>query len=160
MHLVTFIEFDDSGHAKVLRTYGDAGVIPLAAQPVASANPTGTAAGRRRGKGRRPRSTDSKVGFLIRCTCGPGSQLSGLNPSVCYKVQAGWEVSPLLNNARWRAVLSGLSVPRIPVTASKHLRARGWNEYPPAAARRGCYTDTPGEPMGSAFRVTRRSHRH
>jgi hypothetical protein len=34
IHLVTFMEFDDDGHAKVLRTYGDAGVIPLAAQPV------------------------------------------------------------------------------------------------------------------------------
>ncbi len=34
MHLVTFMEFDDGGHAKVLRTYGDAPVIPLAAQPV------------------------------------------------------------------------------------------------------------------------------
>ena len=34
MHLVTFMELDDDGHAKVVRTYGDAGVIPLAAQPV------------------------------------------------------------------------------------------------------------------------------
>ena len=34
MHLVTVIEFDDGGQAKALRTYGDAGEVPLAAHPV------------------------------------------------------------------------------------------------------------------------------
>ena len=34
MHLVTYMEFDDGGLARVLRTYGDAGEVPLAAEPV------------------------------------------------------------------------------------------------------------------------------
>jgi hypothetical protein len=34
MHLVTYMELDDDGHAKVLRTYGLPGEVPLAAQPV------------------------------------------------------------------------------------------------------------------------------
>jgi predicted ester cyclase len=34
MHLVTYMEFDDEGQAKVLRTYGDAGEVPLASAPV------------------------------------------------------------------------------------------------------------------------------
>jgi hypothetical protein len=34
MHLVTFMEFDEEGQAKTLRTYGDAGEVPLSAHPV------------------------------------------------------------------------------------------------------------------------------
>lgn len=34
MHLVTYMEFNDDGHAKVLRTYGLPGEVPLAAHPV------------------------------------------------------------------------------------------------------------------------------
>ncbi len=34
MHLVTYIEFDDEGQAKVIRTYGDAGEVPLTSAPV------------------------------------------------------------------------------------------------------------------------------
>jgi predicted acetyltransferase len=34
MHLVTYMEFDEEGQAKVLRTYGDPGEIPLSAHPV------------------------------------------------------------------------------------------------------------------------------
>jgi len=34
MHLVTYMEFDDEGHAKFLRTYGDAGEVPLTSAPV------------------------------------------------------------------------------------------------------------------------------
>jgi ketosteroid isomerase-like protein len=34
MHLVTYMELDDDGHAKVLRTYGLPSEVPIAAQPV------------------------------------------------------------------------------------------------------------------------------
>ena len=34
MHLVTYMEFDEEGRAKVLRTYGDPGEVPLSAHPV------------------------------------------------------------------------------------------------------------------------------
>lgn len=34
MHLVTYMELDDGGQAQILRTYGDAAEIPLAARPV------------------------------------------------------------------------------------------------------------------------------
>jgi predicted ester cyclase len=34
MHVVTYMEFDEAGQAKVLRTYGDPGEVPLSAHPV------------------------------------------------------------------------------------------------------------------------------
>lgn len=34
MHLVTFMEFDDGGQVKALRTYGDPGEVPISALPV------------------------------------------------------------------------------------------------------------------------------
>ena len=34
MHLVTYMEFDEEGRAKVLRTYGDAGQVPISAHAV------------------------------------------------------------------------------------------------------------------------------
>lgn len=34
MHLVTYMEFDEEGQAKVLRTYGHPGEVPLSAHPL------------------------------------------------------------------------------------------------------------------------------
>ena len=34
MHLVTYMEFDDEGRVKGLRTYGDPGEVPLSGHPV------------------------------------------------------------------------------------------------------------------------------
>jgi hypothetical protein len=34
IHLVTYMEFDDEGHIKSMRTYGDLWEVPLAARPV------------------------------------------------------------------------------------------------------------------------------
>lgn len=34
MHLVTYMEFDDGGQVKALRTYGDPGEVPMSAHPV------------------------------------------------------------------------------------------------------------------------------
>jgi hypothetical protein len=34
MHLVTYMEFDEGGKAKVLRTYGDPGEVPISAHSV------------------------------------------------------------------------------------------------------------------------------
>ena len=34
MHLVTYMEFDDGGQVKGVRTYGDPGEVPLSAHPV------------------------------------------------------------------------------------------------------------------------------